>query len=471
MKLNKILLALSLAGLTSSAYAANLKSVDFPVAGDAAVADADIIYIGGASAQTSNLSVAINSFCATTPKFFVHSGDKKDFMAWKCNGAKNDDSLGELKNKPFIVVKTDKDGSYAGLAPVVNQSTQLFADIATATANAAFTGVNANLYKDAEMGGTFSAKNAAVIPDIALSDVSVDVFRKRSETPPLTGEDYTQEIGFSGQGFGVAVSPKLYELMQADQFKTGCTSVEEKASYACQPSISTSQYATVVSTAVDLNKVLLPNTTTGKPTEYKLHRRNSLSGTQAASDTYFLKNGCVADDLTGELSPLTGTSGSTAGRVAYTANGTSRTASLTIYEQTSSSTVVGTSGLTNTDDYAIGVASLENVGPKWLKINGASPNFYYDGANGWVADSTHKKNILNGTYDFAYSPALVFNNSLSGTKLAFKDAFKKKLGNGTTMLTAVGLYAEMGSQEAYVEGGTSNYSRGGKECQTQQFAR
>lgn len=454
MKYTKIVLALSLAGVVSVSNAANLQSADFPAAGDAAVDNAEVIYIGGASAQTPGLSSAIAFMCATTPKYFAHT-TAKDYMAWKCNGAKSDTSVTgtTLAGKPFIVVKTDKDGSYAGLAPQVNQTSTSFADIANATTTTYSPA--AALYRGASNAGSVPAALVQKIPDIALSDVSVDLWKKRAVTPLLTGNTYTAVNNFAGQGFGIAATPELYKLMQVDQFGAACSGV---TSYACQPSISKAQYASFVSERIDINGNLLPNTTTGLPTAYKLHRRNSTSGTQAASDAYFLNNGCTNTTLGGEGTARTSAQG-------YSALVGSRSAALTVVEQTSTSTVVGTSGLMHPTEYALGVVSLENTGLNFLKINGISPNYKYDKANSaWVADSTQKVNLLNGSYDFQYAPTITRQTSLSGSKLDFFNALLNKFGDGADMVDAVGIYALPQAAITHNDSGTARFHRNGKDC-------
>jgi hypothetical protein len=460
MNMKKIVIAVGLALGSTSVMAVDLTS---------GVAAGNTIYIAGATAQTANISKAIVNACTTTPDAYVDDSDGKSAVVWVCPTAVTAGNISTGKTSSgltgkFIVVKYEVDGSFSGVGPLINGNTITYPILTDATDNTA-AGASTSLYTNANIKGRVSFTNStnAHVPDIALSDVEVDIWRARGNEvngSPLATTGYTQSQVYALQGFGVGVSPLLYAAMQTDQ---GINSATCSAS-ACQPSISRAQYASLVQSGgqIAVWKKLLPNTPVANlPTgaTVRIAARVATSGTQASSDMYFLGLPCQNGSSAAALNP--------AG--ALTTTDTATTTGVTGYPSTSvvvarlsSSSSVRTSLET---DYTIGVLSLENGEPtsgvlwKYLKVDGASPTFFNN-----VADSTQKKTTKVGQYSFAYNMALVKRTSASANSATFADYIVSSQGDGTIVASSKGLLADPQAEGTFDTNGTTRYSRGGLSC-------
>jgi len=219
-----------------------------------------------------------------------------------------------------------------------------------------------------------------------------------------------------------------------------------------------------------------------------LHRRVSTSGTQAASDAFFLGYGCANYPMNGAL---TATSGSASG-VTYTDGTiTGKTTNFVVKEESSSSGVTGGTNQTLASGvYAIGVASLENLEApttanklRFVKIDGQSPNYTAAGF-----DNKQKLNSTEGKYSFVYEPQIIVRSDkyntttetvdefdeviLSSTKSDlgfFIDAIWDQQASGANLTNSVGLYADKKSGKNFFAGNTGKYSREGNECKAHQL--
>jgi hypothetical protein len=445
MKIKHIAIAIAAAMAAPTAFAApvDLSTYNYT------------IYVAGASAQTPGLAKAIVKFCTGTVQTFVDTQDGKQAFVWACPVA-NPTTSGITGS--FVVAKVDAGGSFAGVDPVTNHTTIRFPDLTTAD-DTPTTNINSAVTVGAATAGTVAwndgkatgstAAGTFVYPQIALSDVSVNIWRARGNAIPSTG--FTVNPIFAGQGFGVIVSPSLYTALQADQGLTGLTGV------AAIPSISRQQYANVSQGVAGVSLNLLPNS--ANATALRISRRSDTSGTQAASDVYFLNNPCsLGTVLGGALTPkAAGT---------YTVSGPT---TLTVVAESSTGNVKTNVGTAT--GFAIGVVSLENAesglsGAKYVKIDGVSPTYY----NG-VADPTQKLAVINGQYDFAYESTLITNDietPAGGAAQTFADKLVADQKNGANLTTSTGLYADASSTQrllnATTMANTSNYSRSQNEC-------
>lgn len=437
MKFNRIALAIAAVLVAPSAFAADLTT---------GVAASNIFWIGGASAQTPGLAKAMNKFCSTTVDSYLDNVDGKSAVIWKCATA-NTATSG--LTGAFIVSKVDAGGSFAGVGPVANHTTMKFPDPTNVTAGAVVAGSNLALTATGTAAGQANYSVGVLkFPQMALSDVGVNVWRARGQSIPSTG--FTVNPIFAGQGFGVMVSPSLYAALQADQ---GLTSTQ-------QPSISKTQYANLVTNTTGAVLGLFPHTATlpAAASTLRISRRSDTSGTQAASDVYFLNNPC------NKATKLGGALNAAAGGTVFTdaASGTV----VTVVAESSTGNVKSNVG--GNAGYAIGVVSLENAesglgGGKYVAINGASPTIY-----GGVADTTQKLSVINGLYDFAFESQMITNDietPAGGTAQNLADRIVKDQGDGANLTTSTGLYADPNNALlAYVTGQTSNYTRAGNEC-------
>lgn len=466
--MKKMVIAVGLALGSTSVMAVDLLS---------GVGAGNTIYIAGATATTGNLSKAIVNACTTTPDAYVDDTDGKGAVVWVCPTAVTAANISGLPagkvssglTGKFVVAKYEIDGSFAGVGPLINGVTITYPNLSNATVNTA-AGASTSVYTNANIAGrvSFTGSTNAQIPDLALSDVEVDIWRARGNKvgavagvggTALATSGYTHSTTFALQAFGVGVSPLLYAAMQTDQGMTaGCGTA------ACQPSISKAQYASLVQTSgqIAVWKKLLPNTPLANlPTgaTLKIAARADTSGTQASSDIYFLNNPCQTGSSTSALNPasaLTTTDDTNANEVANYPS-----TSVEVVRLSSSSDVRSALG----SGYAIGVVSLENAEPttastwRYVKVDGMSPNYFNN-----ALDSTQKKTTKYGQYTFAYPMALVKRDASTNNSSTFANYIVTSLGDGSIVETSKGLLADPGALGTFNTNGTTRYTRGSKSC-------
>jgi hypothetical protein len=464
VKIRHIVLAVATALTATSAFAVDLT---------AGVPVGNIFYIGGASAQTPGIAKTLAAFCnAGAMTTYADSTGKNDFV-FSCSNAKavttptaanpTGVSTSFAAGAKFVVVKMDEGGSFNGVGPVATASDisatgynlPTFANPADCPGTAVT--IPASILGTTINGGLCNKETTQRHPKFGFSDVPKSIWVKRGQLLAADDANLTQIAGFAGQGFGVVVSSALYAALQADQATTG------------QPSISSNQYASLVQAGGALSTVnsavwdiLLPKAAaaaaagTALPagiaawppaTTLTLARRVPTSGTQAASDTYFLNNPCeVGTALGGGKTPSPAGTYVDSGNYASTVN--------FIVKEESSTGGVKTDVASG---YAIGVVSLENAqsgltgGAKYVALNGINP----------VVDALQKANLVNGTYDFAYETELILPK---GVSIPLATAMTKDMGDGSNGLIA-GLYTDPANAAgALVEGETNHYTRANNAC-------
>jgi hypothetical protein len=284
-----------------------------------------------------------------------------------------------------------------------------------------------------------------IVPHAGLTDVDTNVWIGSANTLALsvpvhgtTGS--VRSGGFAGQGFGVMVSEKLYTAMANKQVTEGRLPVSaggvncggtNMTPGACQPSISKEEYAAIVDGS---NFAYVANgALSGDAGVINLCRRVETSGTQASSNVYFLNNSCgnanptvgfknpkKVDFAGGGVNPVVFNSGS---GDAVTGNYDDFNGAFGLFEGSGTgdarNCVIRRNGGKNPNDvtdglgtYAAGWISLENApatGWKLVKLDGISPNAVQvavasdtDGvADGWMADTNQRTNVVKGYYDAA----------------------------------------------------------------------
>lgn len=200
------------------------------------------------------------------------------------------------------------------------------------------------------------------------------------------------------QGFGVGVSKKLYRQLQKNQGLINTVADDGEACDimtpgACQPSISTAQYASVasVSTGGTIDGSFFGGLSSETVT---LLRRVQTSGTQSASTIQFLNNPCGQAANSGFYTAL---------RRADVYNGNTPLTKLLVEEASGSGNVV--TGLVNAGNtsFALGVLSLENArdaAGNWAfaRIDGASPNTLTGLGGVETEDTNNRVNAVRGIY-------------------------------------------------------------------------
>ncbi|MBL0943569.1 MAG: hypothetical protein IBJ04_04520 [Hydrogenophaga sp.] len=408
------------------------------------VTAARTVYISGASALTGSLASAVGALCqggVANVRTLSVGGSTSDGRVFVCTTSSAGPAAGVF-NAPFAVVKRDTNGSFDGVGPVINGS-------------ALTTWANVGNCDDVALNCARDT-TTAIVPNGGLSDVETAIWRGLSNTgalsqpvPVPTG--ITLETGFAGQGFGIMVSEELYKAMQTQQKAAGrlpstCT-VGDFTAGACQPSISKAEYTAVV--RGDAFNYAFNATLTGTNDPINLCRRVETSGTQAASNAYFLNNPCgngnptfgaippKAVDFSGgtAVSWTNGVPGATVsgnyddfgGQFGlFEGSGTGDARNCVIRRNSGNNPNNVADGL---GKYAIGFISLENApaaGWKLIKLDGVSPNAYEStAAGGWTVDNDQRRTVVQGRYDLAPEFELLYptNSPFAGFFSALKTAF------------------------------------------------
>jgi hypothetical protein len=454
MQVKKIALAVAFA-IAAPVALANLETTPETVTSD------NIINVTGATAPTKTIGIALEDICATAStapanRLFITITDGTAApvgKGWKCQVPAGT-TFTKLPgvSGPWIVRKNEG-GSLNGIAPLRNGTTAGTAQTQLNTTSATCTSSIVVNPLNARQATATCPIGAGQRTHIGISDVSQRVFAAKNQLSganAITGANtYVADQALGQiQGFGLAVSPALYALLQADQgVGTGI------------PSISKNQYATITSTTDNPWPVLLPNST--EPAgSLTVARRSTTSGTQASAELFFLNNPCNAG-----AAPLGGS------RNAILTNNANN---LVITQAGSSDVVINTVANTSSTNLSIGVASLENIAPtaantwKFVAIDGVHPG--QPNSPEW-----QRKNIINGSYDFAFQTYLFRNTTSTGpTALSaallnnivdFSNGLINDLGVGANLNDSNGIAGDPNAGTADFGPETAKFTRGAAgEC-------
>jgi len=375
-------------------------------------------------------------------------------------------SLTGNTSKPILVVYNSYMGSAAGvsqvLAPIKSLATVPEADIVKVgpTGNTPGTCVAYDsssatpVYAAGSTAAVGTASNKVVCTshavtqaDLAISDVDVtELVALYPEAAKTSLAKFTR-APLAMQGFAVAVNNNFYKALQDAQIDAGilpgCTKgTGTTATYteACQPNITRAQYASLVSKEGSIKSAadFIP----GSTATLTLARRDTLSGTQASSDMFFLANSCNKLDAKskinahgGALTPLRGVDDKGVPL-------TNLPSGLVVNEN------VQTGGVENdlklTSGYSIGVIALSKgagTAYKFVKLDGASPNFAKGATSTLVAGvaatstaaataSTLRNNMLDGSWPLQMTAYAVYPTAAAATydaKKAPKAEFIKQM--------------------------------------------
>ena len=431
MKLTHIALAVAALGVASAhAHTGSTPHVhSLPGLTAAGIPAANQIFISGASALSASAAAVAGSLCNTAGGgVLTTSSCGSSGVTVRCTSG---NATSGFSGVPFAVVKRDTDGSFAGVGNVISET--------PITGWCDTTGNNTTLL---------------IPPNAGLTDVDTNVWRGSANTgalsipvpPPSSNPDgVTQTGGFAGQGFGIMVSDNMYLAMQAVQvadgrLPAGCAGLTPGQ---CQPSISKEEYTAIV----DGGNFAYINSTalTGTANTINLCRRVETSGTQAASNVYFLNNSCAAANPTFGFKPpkkvvfpIDGGAGVVVASGGVSGNYEEFGGAFSIFEGSGTGDTRNCisrrnlgqdpNGTVDTDGfgtYAIGVVSLENplaTGRQYVKLDGISPNAIQvvlnsaadiaggGAADGWAQDPTNRINTVRGLYDFAPELEMLWSN-------------------------------------------------------------
>lgn len=277
--------------------------------------------------------------------------------------------------------------------------------------------------------------------DVGLSDVDATEVVGLHPNKKVNLSDMTRVPAIM-QGFAVGMNHKFYIDLQAAQVTSGalpasCTPVAP-ATYvyteACQPSISTAQYASLVSKEGGIKSAagFIP----GSTETLVLARRDDLSGTQAASQIFFNKTGCNFKDPKSKIN-LGGAMVAT--NVTDFTNKLVTPGSFIVNHNVHSAAVALDLG--RTDAYAIGVLSLANskdTPSKYMmvKLDGVSPNFAKNGTS-VLTGANLRNNMISGAWPFQvvsyvmYPTVSVGTDAVLASKKALIQKFQADLSDST----------------------------------------
>jgi len=265
--------------------------------------------------------------------------------------------------------------------------------------------------------------------DIALSDVNAaELYAVYAAAAKGKVKDLTP-TPLLLQSFGVVASPLMYSALQAQNIADGklAASCAGDLTAACQPSIRSADYASLVSKVGSIKSLAALVPAAGVSNVLTLARRDNLSGSQASSNIFFVNGQCGGNEKQADTKSLDAKlikAGALMGGLdIISADDAASYPGLNILSAVVSGDVKN--AVSSTTDYAIGVLNVGGGGVvtgtgggngRFVKIDGISPNFTVAG----VADSLTP--LRSGDYPFAMT-----TYALTVTKAMVKDAEKKAL--------------------------------------------
>ncbi len=415
----KLIAAASLALCSSLSFAATAKLAcdpSTPLEMINTCAPEAQLFIGGSSALGGALTTVVPADLFDTSKPLITvvdgagSSQSKEVSAWY--GMSLSALTGGVSKRLFVVYNKNN-GSAAGVSMVMAKTDPKNAkgtNIAESQVVAVGPVAGARNSCIETAGGTLErpkftcTSTAWTQADLAISDVhSTELYALYSQAAKAKVTDYTQKP-LALQGFGIAVNWNFYQALQRQNIadKLIADTCEGTVSAACQPSIRSSDYATLISKNASSFPKSAAIFVSGDATALNLARRDDLSGTQASSNIFFANNACgivpaKSKGLGGGLQ-IAGALESVAGK-------------LTIDELAVSGDV--TTRLNSSVGYAIGAVGLgssqdDAVGKwKWVRIDGQSPNYNPDGTKAYK----NRTQFANGNYPFAMVAFGIYPNA------------------------------------------------------------
>jgi len=465
------------------------------------------LFIGGASTQKDNLLTVLKAtlFDATAlePIEIVDEGSLtkasvKSFLG-KTKAVTNGYPAGSL----VLVTYNFNNGSAGGVSQLLAKTPAL-KDAADPLkglpeANAVFVGpakdVNTpggtikNLFCGTGVTGVATVStttkvgcksNSMQTADMALSDVRAEELYATYPVAAVTAKNIPTltQVPLFLQSFGVAVSQKLYLALQTKQGLTGCDAADKIDTAACQPSISRADYASLVSKGGKIKTLadLTGDATLTAP--LILARRDDYSGTQAASNMFFVNGQCGGNYEQGGSDAKAAAAsidaavlkvGGLMGGLAIRTDKDAEDVPATLDVQANATSTLVKNALSSADDYVIGVlgtgsgSAVTGTGTakgRFVKIDGVTPNFASATATAPSSTATRAQ-IANGVYPFAYVMQGMYVTATidkvatkKATVLAVLNGFKS---SALTNLSGIAYLDSAASDQ--VAGQQSKYSR------------
>jgi hypothetical protein len=346
-------------------------------------------------------------------------------------------------SKRLYVVYNKNNGSAAGVsillakpATIPEATVVTVGPVSAKVARACVAGANATTVNCA-------ADDVVTAGDLAISDVHPSELYKLYATATAKVSTLTS-TPLAMQGMGLGVSFDLYKALQVRNVAEGllpATCVAGDLTAGCQPSVRSADYTSLITKAGTIKTAAAFLGDAADLNALTLARRDDLSGTQASSNIFFANNSCGGmgygakgsnygvvsttngfnyNPATGKIDKLAAAVmgggldiiGSAAAAAAPTATGAARNDTTSYAGLTIMSAVAGGDVTTQlnaaavapaTVNYSIGAIALGSVPAnttgtwKFVKIDGASPNYNADG----TASYKQRTQFANGNYPFA----------------------------------------------------------------------
>ncbi len=477
-------LAAAVAALCSTAaFAAPVATLDPTNAAFVAPDAAHTIYIAGASAQQNPLETVLK----TAGEVFVSLANVTKISA-SSGGSFAYLGTSVVDNKPMAVIYNGTNGSAAGINQLLSKGTGEAESTVVKLTNGATNGCSA-LVASGSISTTTCSQTGPREADMALSDVYAGEFGSSGSlcsgplTPYaapicinaayLTVGDIKSPIAAAStglEGFGVIVNDKAYNTLLAKNVAEGilpasCASATVTRGVAnpanagtCQPSLRKADYAVLATKNSGWDSFALDNVG-GTPVQ--IHRRDEFSGTQAASNIFFLNSVCGLNGHGGAQTPARAADSGVA----------PNPATVTWFEQPGTGNVETGVAAAGTGVIAMGVVSsnradhADSSSKNWwfVKLDGISPNYLPNG----TLDSTKRVTLLDGSYTFATEMAAYVRNTIASDN-AVAAAVTTKIASAlaSSDVTPTGLngIAYLDKPLSYPDGVQAKFSRAGNNC-------
>jgi len=287
------------------------------------------------------------------------------------------------------------------------------------------------------------------------------------------------------QAFGVAVTKELYRAMQVAQgiYTTIALANSGDAAFAADkaPNITKAQYGSIVKQDGQYRtnwSKLLGSTVDGIDTTKKnvnLVRRVATSGTQAASNAFFLNKPCSSGFPVGQENPaskanrqasfiVTEESGTSGVKTSLVAINGATPATVAVTGTSTSGTTVGTARavVDVAQNYGIGVMSLENDNApeyRFIKVDGVHPE---------AGDTNARTTMMDGSYQFVMEMVSFKANTADAYSQELIDTIALGLGN-PALCTDVGrgmALSPSGDSSCAIGAQRSKGTKNGNNCAT-----
>jgi hypothetical protein len=424
---------------------------------DLAAAQPEItVYITGASAQKTALAASVPAICDVANdvvRLSDTSTAATGTVGWYCKTK----AITGASGKRTLVLYRSKNGSAAGINQLLSTDTlESQAETIDPTSCSATSGSSGSYVSTCT--ATVKLESTMALSDVAATEFAAGVLLTTGRAPSSLTK---ANVGL--QGFGVVVNAEMYTALQEQNVADGLMDVScvgVTTTYACQPSIRSTDYASLISASGTIKSAaaLVP-AATASASDLVLCRRVDTSGTQASSNIFFLNNVCGSTGFKGQESPISSADGFTASPLISFETPETGDAKDCLNNKTGSTWNTTAAGL------RIGVVSLENIPGssdvwKFVKIDGVSPNYAYDTTtSAWIADAKQKKQVRNGAYKFAVESTALWGGAADAAQKAVAASIAGTMKSSTSDL--VGVLAVSGASTLPT---VAQYKRNGNNC-------